>query len=119
MDIIWNMLSSFSIPRPFYVSEERLPPSPRLGPSKQNVTISTTPYRILVCLVVASFGLSKAMLGYYELSTAMTWTEWALAVPVTTILYCLGLYEYNSSNMWPYFFEVDLYDSVCSLTKGL
>ncbi|PPQ70263.1 hypothetical protein CVT26_014552 [Gymnopilus dilepis] len=37
----------------------------------------------------------------------MTWIDWAQAVPIGTILYCLGLYEYNTHDIWPSFFVID------------
>lgn len=81
MELVWTILALFSIKRPEYVSDE--------VPSDSNVYLSSanpdvTPYRILVCSAVTAFGLSKAMLGYANQSAAATWTDWAVAVPVTT-----------------------------------
>ncbi|KDR67383.1 hypothetical protein GALMADRAFT_161645 [Galerina marginata CBS 339.88] len=102
MNVVWRLVESFSISRPHYVSEENIV----AGPHDRGYP-PITAYRILVCSVVTAFGFSKATLGYSGLSTSVTWNEWAFAVPVTTFLYVLGLYEYNSLNRWPTFFLVD------------
>ncbi|KDR77465.1 hypothetical protein GALMADRAFT_155389 [Galerina marginata CBS 339.88] len=114
MDLVWKLLALFSTSRPRYISEERKTIT-AMNPEYPLIT----PYRILVCSAVTSFGVSKAVLGYYGLSTAMTWTDWALAVPVTTILYVLGLYEYNSFNLWRSFFVVDQSPSLYTVCVGL
>ncbi|PPQ83886.1 hypothetical protein CVT25_000630 [Psilocybe cyanescens] len=119
MDLIWKLLAFFSIDRPVYVSDEL--PSDSASDDAKSASPDLTPYRILVSGTVTAFGLSKAMLGYSNQLTAVTWTDWALAVPVTTLyvvhaeitmvicnnntssdrLYVLGLYEYNSTKVLP------------------
>lgn len=79
MDSIWKFLWSwFSIKRPNYASGER-----SALESEYWTRPSVTAYRILVCAMVASVGMTKAILGYYGLSTDVTWTDWALGVPLT------------------------------------
>lgn len=80
MDLVWRFLWTwFSIRRPKYTSEE----CSTLGNIHRTRPL-ITPYRILVCTTVTSVGMSKAMLGYYGFSTDVTWTDWALGVPMTT-----------------------------------
>ncbi|KDR71381.1 hypothetical protein GALMADRAFT_159537 [Galerina marginata CBS 339.88] len=101
MNSAWRVLATISVPCPRYTSEER----PTISdPNSLSEHPPITFYRILVCSVVTAFGMSKAVLGYYGFSTAVTWTDWALAVPITTSLYVLGLYEYNSLDVWSSFF---------------
>ncbi|KDR70539.1 hypothetical protein GALMADRAFT_877852 [Galerina marginata CBS 339.88] len=103
MDLVWWLLESLSSRRrPQYCFDEKLT---IVDGSVYHPPL--TAYRILVCSAATSFGASKAVLGYLRLSTAVTWSDWALAVPVTTILYVLGLYEYNSSSIWSHFFVED------------
>ncbi|KDR70538.1 hypothetical protein GALMADRAFT_877822 [Galerina marginata CBS 339.88] len=103
MELVWSLREFLSgRSRPRYFSDEK--PAIVDGYTDQP---PITAYRILVCSAVISFGVSKAVLSYSDLSAAVAWTDWALAVPVTTLLYILGLYEYNSSNMWSDFFIVD------------
>ncbi|KDR74244.1 hypothetical protein GALMADRAFT_572950 [Galerina marginata CBS 339.88] len=111
MNFAWQLLGLFSVQRPSYVSEEKL-----FGRYAGYHTPVVTTYRLLVCSAVVSFGMSKAMLGYYGSSTALTWTDWALAVPITTCLYILGLYEYNSLNVWSSFFQADQSEILYSAT---
>ncbi|KDR67031.1 hypothetical protein GALMADRAFT_283687 [Galerina marginata CBS 339.88] len=114
MNTVWRVLEAFSVPRPSYMSEEKA--AIAVGPGDRP---PITLYRILVCCTVASLGMSKAVLGYYGLSTAVTWTDWALAVPITTFLYLLGLYEYNSLKALSGLFAVDRSNLLYSLNVGI
>jgi len=114
MDIVWNILSWFSVRRPDYTSAER----PSIGVSySEHPPVST--YRLLVCGTVISFGMSKAMLGYCGHSGAVTWSEWTLAVPITTFLYYLGLYEFNSAHILSAFFSTDQSEVLYSMKTGM
>ncbi|KDR71326.1 hypothetical protein GALMADRAFT_144015 [Galerina marginata CBS 339.88] len=99
MDLIWYLLAiTFSITRPDYSSGERVIP--------YTWRLPITTYRILVSSSVMAFGISKATFGYLGVSTAATWTDWALGVVATSLFYCLGLCETNSS-VYPSFFVHD------------
>ncbi|KDR71468.1 hypothetical protein GALMADRAFT_253773 [Galerina marginata CBS 339.88] len=114
MNIIWHILAVLSIRRPAYTSREIFFIS---QPYLRHLPL--TVYRVLVCLSVISFGLLKATFTYLGFSTAMTWIDWVQAVPFATVLYCLGLYEYNDSNIWPSFFVVDQRGALISLKRSL
>ncbi|KAF8150687.1 hypothetical protein B0H34DRAFT_862281 [Crassisporium funariophilum] len=106
MDIVWRLLAVFSIQRPDYNSEERRPEPPPVAP-RYRAPPPITGYRILVSSTVFFFGMLKAALGYLGWSTATNYIDWALAVAATSLLYCIGLYENNAYNLWPYFFADD------------
>ncbi|KDR84522.1 hypothetical protein GALMADRAFT_133798 [Galerina marginata CBS 339.88] len=80
MNFVWNILDWLSIPRPHYVSDEKY-----ISPEDRSDHPPITMYRFLVSVVVASFGLSKAVIGFHGGSTAMTWADWGLGVPITTL----------------------------------
>ncbi|KIM49824.1 hypothetical protein M413DRAFT_438943 [Hebeloma cylindrosporum] len=64
-----------------------------------------TGYRLLVSGSVFIFGMVKAYLSYIGLGGAANALDWTFGVLVTSGLYVLGLYENNSANKMPYFFE--------------
>ncbi|KAF8972518.1 hypothetical protein BDZ97DRAFT_1781409 [Flammula alnicola] len=102
MDAIWWLLdAALSIPRPRYMTEER--------PTEAIETDSTifTTYRLLTSATVTLFGMTKAGLSYWGLSTGANWVDWLLGVVATSILYILGLYENNSLGKWASFFMTD------------
>ncbi|KIK00152.1 hypothetical protein K443DRAFT_679419 [Laccaria amethystina LaAM-08-1] len=66
-----------------------------------------TGYRIVVTASVLLFGLAKAMLGYLGCSVAANTVDWIYGVVVTSGLYCLGLYENNSLDLFSAFFAID------------
>lgn len=81
MDPIWVLLTDhLSIKRPSYRSEEQVIPEALYAGHP-----FVTPYRVLVCAIVTVGGMSKAMLGYWGYSTAVTWIEWASAVPLAIV----------------------------------
>ncbi|KDR72009.1 hypothetical protein GALMADRAFT_253312 [Galerina marginata CBS 339.88] len=102
LDLIWRFLSvTFTIHRPNYRTDERV------VALNLNAKPPITTYRMFVCSSMAAFGLSKATFAYLGYSTAATWTDWALGTVATSIFYILGLYETNSTNLWPSFFAHD------------
>ncbi|KIK00153.1 hypothetical protein K443DRAFT_679420 [Laccaria amethystina LaAM-08-1] len=66
-----------------------------------------TGYRIAITASVPLFGLAKAMFGYLGYSLAANTFDWVFGVIVTTALYCIGLYENNSLDLFPMFFTTD------------
>jgi len=66
-----------------------------------------TGYRLLVILLTAIFGLSKAGLSYNGQSTVPTTLDWMYGVVVFVLLYWLGIYEKHTSHNLGWFFEVD------------
>lgn len=81
MSIVWSLLSVLSISRPRYVSDERV--SHSLSYPHPPITV----YRVLVCAVVTTFGLVKAVLNYQNVKApAIPWIDWAMAVPVFSTL---------------------------------
>ncbi|KAF4613856.1 hypothetical protein D9613_007967 [Agrocybe pediades] len=101
MDFMWSILSRFGYRRPFYLSEEGdLVPEGGEGPS-------ATVYRLMVSFSVVCFGLTKATLSYCGRSTSANWIEWALGTFISAVFYCVGLYENNTHNLYPWLFEDD------------
>ncbi|KDR80573.1 hypothetical protein GALMADRAFT_207602 [Galerina marginata CBS 339.88] len=66
-----------------------------------------TGYRILVIVLTAGFGLSKAKLSYQGYSTAPNTLDWLYGVVAFLILYWLGIYERHAMHNMPLMFEVD------------
>jgi len=66
-----------------------------------------TGYRLLVILLTAIFGLSKAGLSYHGQSTAPTTLDWIYGVVVFILLYWLGIYEKHTLHDLGWFFEED------------
>ncbi|KDR69415.1 hypothetical protein GALMADRAFT_215105 [Galerina marginata CBS 339.88] len=104
MDVIWVFLTRLSIcrRRPVYISTER-----RTLPSVNSMHPPITLYRILLNVTVLFFGVSKATLAYLGYSTEVTWLDWISATFLTTGFYVIGLYEYNSSNIFAALFVQD------------
>ncbi|KAF4613855.1 hypothetical protein D9613_007966 [Agrocybe pediades] len=101
MDLMWSILSRFGYRRPFYSSGEReIVPEEGQGPP-------VTLYRLTVSFSVLCFGMTKATLSYYGRSTSANWIDWALGAFFSSVFYCIGLYENNTLNMYPWLFEHD------------
>jgi len=66
-----------------------------------------TGYRILVIVLTAGFGLSKAKLSYEGYSTAPNTLDWLYGVVAFLVLYWLGIYERHAMHNMPLMFEVD------------
>ncbi|KAI0049775.1 hypothetical protein FA95DRAFT_797121 [Auriscalpium vulgare] len=73
-----------------------------------------TGFRILNIILVAAFGLSKAVLTYQGKSAAPTMLELVLGVILGTGLYWIGLYESVRPYKWPWLLHDDY--SVHALT---
>ncbi|KAF9536826.1 hypothetical protein CPC08DRAFT_676976, partial [Agrocybe pediades] len=100
-DFMWSFLSRFGYRRPFYSSREReLSSEGGEGPA-------VTLYRLMVSFSVLSFGIVKATLSYYGRSTSANWIDWALGTFISAVFYCVGLYENNNLNLYPWLFEAD------------
>ncbi|KDR66989.1 hypothetical protein GALMADRAFT_258652 [Galerina marginata CBS 339.88] len=110
MDLPWSFLTRFALPQPTYTSDQSWtifkshPGHPFEKPSSHP---PITFYRIFVSSSVVLFGGATAALTYHGYSTVVTWLDWFVGVFMATSLYILGLYEYNSSNIWPAFFAHD------------
>ncbi|KDR80384.1 hypothetical protein GALMADRAFT_242782 [Galerina marginata CBS 339.88] len=109
MGLVWELFRFLSIPPPKYNFEEYI------GPNTGHIVTS---YRLLVSSTVMFFGFIKATLTYSGSSTGATWVEWTLGVVITSVLYFIGLYENNSSGLWPTFFGKNRADAVRSGLKG-
>ncbi|KIM40766.1 hypothetical protein M413DRAFT_446149 [Hebeloma cylindrosporum] len=107
MDVVWRILRIISIPRPYYTSEEldvvRVP---------HDNYPPVSGYRILVSMLVITFGIGKAACAYFGLPTAANSVDWTFGVVATSILYVLGLYENNTVDFWPAFFATDYTDTL-------
>ncbi|KAH9481040.1 hypothetical protein JR316_0005559 [Psilocybe cubensis] len=118
VEFAWRRLAQLrwlSIAVPEYSSDERLYLHMRNRYSKYP---PVTLYRLLVSFTAVSFGMTKAYLSYAGLNIAATWTDWLLGVAATTCLYVVGLYEYNSVDMWHTFFVVDQSHAIMSISKA-
>ncbi|KAF4614145.1 hypothetical protein D9613_007968 [Agrocybe pediades] len=101
MEFLWSLLSRFGYRRPSYSSGEReLVSEVGEGPA-------VTVYRLMVSFSVVCFGLTKATLSYCGRSTSANWIEWALGTFISAVFYCVGLYENNTHNLYPWLFEHD------------
>jgi len=80
MDVLWRILRITSIPRPYYTTE---------GLAVVRVPHENYPpvsgYRILVSMVVITFGIGKAACGYVGLPTAANSFDWIFAVVATSM----------------------------------
>jgi hypothetical protein len=85
MDVVWRILRTVSIPRPYYSSEEL---AVVLVPHENYPPVSG--YRILVSMVVITFGIGKAACGYVGLPTTANSIDWTFAV-VATSMFVLSL----------------------------
>lgn len=81
MEILWITLSALSIERPKYASTEFQDITTNNRPGSRYITF----YRLLVSFTVFFFGIIKAALSYFNASIATTWTDWSIAVPLTTM----------------------------------
>ncbi|KDR79349.1 hypothetical protein GALMADRAFT_277779 [Galerina marginata CBS 339.88] len=112
MDIFWNTLSLLSIPRPPYISN-KLPSLPSTKEGHPPMTL----YCIVLNLTVVLFGISKAALSYLRYSMHVSWLDWFIGAILTTVLYILGLYEYNSSKKWAPFFLKDRTSTLVAVSQ--
>ncbi|KDQ58459.1 hypothetical protein JAAARDRAFT_154948 [Jaapia argillacea MUCL 33604] len=75
--------------------------------SHQNRRATLTAYRILVSVLVASLGLTKASLAYQGYSAVPTTLDWISGTLLAVGLYWLGLYESSPDNPLPLLFTAD------------
>ncbi|TFK31737.1 hypothetical protein BDQ12DRAFT_92627 [Crucibulum laeve] len=87
---------------PPYLSTEQA-----ITPTNSTRHPKLTGYRLLVIILTASFGFSKAALSYRGESTAPTTLDWLYGVVVFLMLYWLGIYEKHALHNSPWLFEVD------------
>ncbi|KAF5317778.1 hypothetical protein D9619_012526 [Psilocybe cf. subviscida] len=100
---LWSIM-----PRPSYTDDERHEaPSQAKDTADANVMIIVSPYRLLVSTVTVGFGAMKMACLYTGLSGAMNTLDWAFAVPISLLLYIVGLYENNTVHFARGFFEAD------------
>ncbi|KDQ53914.1 hypothetical protein JAAARDRAFT_60998 [Jaapia argillacea MUCL 33604] len=66
-----------------------------------------TGYRLLVIVLTAAFGLSKALVSYNGRTFVPITIEWVYGVVVSLALYWLGLYETTYPELFPRLFEKD------------
>ncbi|KAI0049774.1 hypothetical protein FA95DRAFT_1594330 [Auriscalpium vulgare] len=75
--------------------------------SEESSGLKITGFRILNSILVAAFGLSKAVLTYQGKSAAPTTLELALGVILGIGLYWIGLYESVRPPKWPWLLHED------------
>ncbi|KAJ3517743.1 hypothetical protein NLJ89_g320 [Agrocybe chaxingu] len=81
-----------------------LPSAPSSDPGERP---KLTGYRILVVVLTAGFGLTKAYLSYLGQSTAPNTMDWLHGVGAFLLLYWLGIYEKHTVHGMPLLFEKD------------
>ncbi|KAF9478428.1 hypothetical protein BDN70DRAFT_921893 [Pholiota conissans] len=111
MEYLWKVLETFtSFKRPLYRSDEHdVWPVPwSVNPSRHRPPI--TAYRVLVTLIVSTFGVVKWALLIVGFQVEATTMECVFAVVIATCVYWLGLYEESAFRTYPSFFHVDYTD---------
>ncbi|KIJ95374.1 hypothetical protein K443DRAFT_134436 [Laccaria amethystina LaAM-08-1] len=66
-----------------------------------------TANRIFVTLTVVIFGLTKAALAYSGFKTAASTIDWIFGIIISSMTYCLEMYQDTSADAWPAFFVAD------------
>ncbi|KAF9008387.1 hypothetical protein BDQ17DRAFT_1539559 [Cyathus striatus] len=94
----------FNIPNPPFYSTQELE-------RRQSLIDNTRPpirgYDLLVTVCTAVVGMSKSILAYRGMGTAVTSVDWVGGVVIGLALYWLGLYESNPIGLMPYLFTTD------------
>ncbi|KDR80971.1 hypothetical protein GALMADRAFT_91662 [Galerina marginata CBS 339.88] len=100
LELLWSIFKILGRDRPRYRSDERQVEFPERHPP-------ITGFRILTTLTVILFGSIKAYLSYSGFSNAATAMDWISGVVISSTLYCLSLYENNTSNKLSYLFSTN------------
>ncbi|KDR80050.1 hypothetical protein GALMADRAFT_242266 [Galerina marginata CBS 339.88] len=100
MDGLWGFLSLLSIPHPRYQTALR-----KIVTRPYEHHPSVTGYRLLVSMIVTTFGTVKMTCAYLGLDSSTNSVDWTLGVLATSLLYIFGLYERNTVDFAPSFFE--------------
>ncbi|KAF8318427.1 hypothetical protein DL93DRAFT_2165030 [Clavulina sp. PMI_390] len=77
-------------------------------PSVQRARLAITPHRVLGSLLILSFGIAKAVLGYGGNALSGTTLDWILGVFLSLLLYWVGLFEWTRPGVAPWFFHLDI-----------
>ncbi|EDR06507.1 uncharacterized protein LACBIDRAFT_299961 [Laccaria bicolor S238N-H82] len=78
----------------------------RTEPHHGKVPIITA-NRIFVTITVVIFGLTKATLAYGGFNTAANTIDWIFGIIISSMTYCLEMYQDSSADVWPAFFVAD------------
>ncbi|KIK02654.1 hypothetical protein K443DRAFT_511681 [Laccaria amethystina LaAM-08-1] len=63
--------------------------------------------RIFVTVSVVGFGMSKAIVTYHGLPTSANTLDWVFAIVISSLTYCLEMYQDEAPSAWPSVFQTD------------